>query len=40
MPTVVMLDDAGSVRWLHVHADYTTRTGPDEVLHAVAQTIG
>ncbi len=39
MPTVVMVDDAGGIRWLRVHADYTTRTEPNEVLHAVTQTI-
>jgi peroxiredoxin len=40
MPTVVIVDSAGVIRWIDVHADYTTRTEPDQVLHAVAQTIG
>jgi peroxiredoxin len=40
MPTVVIVDSAGIVRWIDVHADYTTRTEPDQVLRAIAQTIG
>jgi peroxiredoxin len=40
MPAVVIVDDAGVIRWLDVHADYTTRTEPDEVLDAIAQTLG
>jgi peroxiredoxin len=40
MPTVVIVDSAGVIRWIDVHADYTTRTEPDQVLRAVAQTIG
>jgi peroxiredoxin len=40
MPTVVIVDSAGVIRWIDVHADYTTRTEPDQVLAAVAQTIG
>jgi peroxiredoxin len=40
MPTVVIVDSAGVIRWIDVHADYTTRTEPDQVLRAIAQTIG
>ena len=40
MPTVVIVDAVGVIRWLDVHADYTTRTEPAEVLQAIAQTIG
>ncbi len=40
MPTVVIVDSAGVVRWIDVHADYTTRTEPDQVLRAIAHTIG
>ena len=40
MPTVVVVDPSGVIRWIDVHADYTTRTEPDQVLQAIAQTIG
>ncbi len=40
MPTVVIVDEAGVIRWLDVHADYTTRTEPAELLQALSQTIG
>jgi peroxiredoxin len=40
MPAVVIVDEAGVIRWLDVHADYTTRTEPREVLQAIARTIG
>jgi peroxiredoxin len=40
MPTVVIVDSAGVIRWIDVHADYTTRTEPGQVLAAIAQTIG
>jgi peroxiredoxin len=36
MPTVVVLDAAGTIRWLDVHPDYTTRTEPTEILKQVA----
>jgi peroxiredoxin len=39
MPTVTIVDSAGVIRWIDVHSDYTTRTEPDQVLRAVAQTI-
>jgi peroxiredoxin len=40
MPTVIIVDSDGVIRWMDVHADYTTRTEPDQVLQAIAQTIG
>lgn len=40
MPTVVIVDAAGVIGWLDVHADYTRRTEPDQVLQAIAKTIG
>jgi peroxiredoxin len=40
MPTVIIVDSTGVIRWIDVHADYTTRTEPDQVLQAVAQTLG
>jgi peroxiredoxin len=40
MPTVVIVDSVGVIRWIDVHPDYTTRTEPDQVLQAVARTLG
>jgi peroxiredoxin len=40
MPTVIVVDSAGLIRWMDVHADYTTRTEPEQVLQAIAETIG
>jgi peroxiredoxin len=40
LPTVIIVDAAGVIRWIDVHADYTTRTEPGQVLLAIAQTIG
>ena len=40
MPAVVIVDADGVIRWIDVHADYTTRTEPAEVLQALSQTIG
>jgi peroxiredoxin len=40
MPTVVIADADGVIRWLDVHRDYTTMTEPGEVLRAVTETIG
>jgi peroxiredoxin len=36
MPTVVLLDAAGTIRWIDVHPNYTTRTEPAEILTALA----
>ena len=35
MPTVIILDTAGKVRWLDIHPNYTTRTEPDAILNAL-----
>lgn len=40
MPTVIVVDASGIIRWVDVHRDYTTRTEPDQVLEAITQTIG
>lgn len=37
MPTVVLLDAAGTIRWIDVHPDYGTRTEPVEILKHVAE---
>jgi len=34
MPTVALVDRDGTIVWIDVHPDYTTRTEPDEVLRA------
>ena len=39
MPTVIIADAAGTIRWIDVHRDYTTRTEPEQVLQAISQTI-
>jgi peroxiredoxin len=39
MPTVLIADAHGVIRWIDVHADYTTRTEPGQVLQAISQTI-
>jgi peroxiredoxin len=39
MPTVLIADVGGVIRWIDVHPDYTTRTEPGQVLEAVSQTI-
>src|SRR5207245_10895238 len=40
MPTVVIADADGVIRWIDVHLDYTTRAEPGQVLQAVTETIG
>ena len=40
MPTVIIADAAGVIRWIDVHRDYTTGTEPDQILQAITQTIG
>ncbi|MFE3169264.1 peroxiredoxin-like family protein [Streptomyces sp. NPDC059224] len=40
MPTVVVVDAEGVVRWIDVHPDYTTRTEPAEILKALSETLG
>jgi peroxiredoxin len=40
MPTTVLVDAEGTIRWIDVHPDYTTRSEPDEILSAIASTLG
>jgi peroxiredoxin len=40
MPTVIIADGAGTIRWIDVHRDYTTMAEPGQVLQAVTETIG
>ncbi|HEX3826875.1 MAG TPA: peroxiredoxin-like family protein [Sporichthyaceae bacterium] len=40
MPTVVLLDAAGTIRWIDVHPDYGTRTEPVEILKHLADLAG
>ena len=40
MPTVVIADADGVIRWIDVHLDYTTRTEPGQILQAITQTTG
>ncbi len=35
MPTVVIVDGAGIIRWIDVHPDYTTRTEVAEIIEAL-----
>jgi hypothetical protein len=39
MPTVVIADGDGVIRWIDVHPDYTTIAEPGQVLRAVTETI-
>jgi hypothetical protein len=39
MPTVVVADAGGVIRWIDVHPDYTTRTEPDRILQAITQSV-
>lgn len=36
MPTTVLVDAEGVIRWIDVHPDYTTRTEPQQVLDALS----
>ena len=35
MPTVVIVDNAGAIRWIDVHPNYTTRTEVGDILVAL-----
>ena len=35
MPTVIVADAAGVIRWIDVHPDYTTRTEAGQILQAI-----
>jgi peroxiredoxin len=39
MPTTVIVDPDGTVRWADVHPDYTTRSEPEQILAAL-DTLG
>jgi peroxiredoxin len=36
MPTVTVVDPAGTIRWIDVHPDYATRTAVVDIIDAVA----
>ncbi len=38
MPTTILVDAAGTIAWIDVHADYSTRTEVSEII-AAAQRI-
>jgi peroxiredoxin len=40
MPTVVLIDADGLIRWIDVHPNYTTRTEVPEILAAVESQLG
>ena len=39
MPTGIIADADGTIRWIDVHPDYTTMAEPGQVLQAVTETI-
>jgi peroxiredoxin len=39
MPTVIVLDADGVIRWIDVHPNYTTRTEAQQILAAIAETV-
>jgi peroxiredoxin len=39
MPTTVVVDSAGVVRWIDVHPDYTTRSEISEILEGITSTL-
>jgi peroxiredoxin len=40
MPTVVIVDRDGTIRWIDVHPNYTTRSEPRDILDAYETTVG
>lgn len=40
MPTTVVVDAGGTIRWIDVHPDYTTRSEVAEILAALDEAIG
>ena len=40
MPTTVLVDGEGTIRWIDVHPDYSTRTEPSDVLAAADTHLG
>lgn len=39
MPTVVIVDAGGVIRWIDVHPDYTSRSEVPDILAALDSTI-
>jgi peroxiredoxin len=39
MPTVLIVDKSGTIRWIDVHPNYTTRSEPRDILDAFESTI-
>jgi peroxiredoxin len=39
MPTTVLVDAEGTIQWIDVHPNYTTRSEPDEILAAITATL-
>lgn len=39
IPTVVLVDDGGTIRWIDVQPNYVTRTEPQEILDAVSSLV-
>lgn len=39
MPTVLVVDGAGVIRWIDIHPNYSTRTEPASILAAVAELL-
>lgn len=40
MPTTVVVDAQGDIRWIDVHPDYATRSEPEDILAAYDEAIG
>ncbi|MFQ3559940.1 peroxiredoxin-like family protein [Streptomyces gramineus] len=40
MPTTLLVDADGTIRWIDVHPNYTTRTEPQQILDAVDALLG
>jgi peroxiredoxin len=40
MPTVVLVDTSGVIRWIDVHPNYATRSEPKQILEALVAVIG
>jgi peroxiredoxin len=40
IPTTILVDAAGVVRWIDQATDYAVRSHPDRVLAAIRQTLG
>ena len=40
MPTVVIVDASGVIRWIDIHPNYSTRSEPGDILDALVSTTG